>query len=326
MGGVEQDLLQVATRPSKIKSKIVAKSGVLVNGTQLRNAFIGGFAIADNAEAASAAAKFEVLERLHALYDIVQSNLVDERACRSVRWPTLEDAPLLPASMCLLGPHPLGPPPYLDATGLAFHTDLRQSVRHGFYEALERHFTAAAWYRGERLVELGEPRQIVGDFLCRTFTLARRPSLPFAIAVIHEEGRSFACAGASFHENLGAAVRHAVNEACLVLDGYMEHDEGLTCSDRGRLLSLRDPDLTRVRMQHFQGLVLGRDELQASGSDPSALLRNLSEHLGSVPEVRAGILCSGVPGFVTRTVVPGLRGLQKCRSEPPRGVPSDWYC
>lgn len=326
MATTAHDALQVITRPSKIRSMIVAKSGVLVNGTQLRNAFIGGFAIARNAGTASAAAKFEVLERLHALFDVARSHVTDAGTCRSVRWPDLEAAPPLPASMCLLGPHPFGPAPYLDATGLAFHTDLRRCVQHGFYEALERHFTARIWYRGECMAEVGAPQYLIDDFVCRTFTLAKKPALPFAIAVICNEARSFACAGASFRENLGAAIDHAVDEACLLLDGYLECDAGPTCSDLGRLLSLRDPEISKMRLRHFEGLVTERREGHTKAANSWNLLDDISEHLGGVPQARAGLLCSGPQGFVARTVVTGLDGLQASRRDASPTVPSDWFC
>ena len=79
-------------------------------------------------------------------------------------------------------------------------------------------------------------------------------------------------------------------------------------------------------MRHFESLVTETRESLPAAADAGSLLDALSKHLGGAPKARAGILCSGVQGFVTRTVVTGLDSLQASRRDARATVPSDWYC
>lgn len=311
-------------RPSRIVPWQVAKAGLLVNGAYCRNSFIGGFSMAQDADRAVAIARAEVLERLHALYDVAKDNLIEGRFFPALSWPELQDDGLIAADRCVLGAHPFGAPPYLDATGLAYHRDLRSAARHAVCEVLERHFAAAVWYDSEPVVEHLPPVPVHADHTARLFTLANRPHLPFVIAVFAGSS-AFTGAGSCFGPTLASARAHALKEAAMLLDGYLEGDRGACASSAARVLSLRDAEFGRARISHFEKGLVGttsRDlEAETAAIDDETILA----YLVSRKRPRIGVITTLTEGVVVRAVVEDLPGLLSRRGNSP-DKPSDWYC
>lgn len=311
-------------RPSRIVPWQVAKAGLVVNGAHCRNSFIGGFSMAQDADRAVAIARAEVQERLHALYDVAKDNLIEGRFFPAFSWPGLRSDGVVAADRCILGAHPFGAPPYLDATGLAYRGDLAGAARHAVYEVLERHFAAAVWYDAEPVVEHLPAVPVHAGHVARLFTLANRPHLPFVIAVIAGPG-AFTGAGSCFGSTPASARAHALKEVAMLLDGYLEGDGGACASSAARVLSLRDTNVGRARIAHFEGRVVGtavRDlEAETAEIDDGTILA----YLGDRKRPRLGLIATLTEGVVIRAVAEGLPNLLSHRANA-SDQPGDWYC
>lgn len=313
-------MVPVVCRPSKIEGQVVAKAGLFVRDFRGTDQFIGGFAMSSSGDKAAEIARWEVMERVHALHALANERMDLDRCFSGRRWPDLSVTGQVPASFCLLGPHPFGPGPYLDANGLGFGPDLATAADHAVYELAERHVAAKIWYQGWPVQQVGDSFPILRNFVGTVYALADPEAPPFAMAVVCDEPGTFAAAGSCLANTWSRARSHAIEEVLLLLDGHLEGDVGPCASASDRVLSLRKSCDSELRLKHFARCIHPGLRAQPGDVEPSGDVVHVLDN------VCLGMLLEEEGSILIRALSESALTLPAARRARPANIPEDWFC
>jgi hypothetical protein len=108
----------------------------------------------------------------------------------------------------------------VDATGLAYGTDLQSAAERAVMEVCERHVLAKIWYGRARIsrIKWKTPPGI------QVFSVALDPAIPFALAAFDDPQKSVFVCGSAISQSLKGAINRAISEAVMLHDGIIRFD------------------------------------------------------------------------------------------------------
>lgn len=198
-----------------------------------------------------------------------------------------------------------------DATGTAFHFQLKECIEHSVLELLERHLIWRLWQEDLKVhtITSREWQPIPGSVRC---VIAER--LPFCLAICATD--SFIGIGAKLSTSIQAALEGAIAEAIMIHDDYATPNSRAAPRHQETVLAMHD---ARRRMQvlgHVKKLPASQDELDLSMSiNFGALAARLHGEAGEI--WTATLPCQS--GYCTKSRSDSLRHYK----DPGRtGIPS----
>lgn len=297
----------------------MAKSGLGIHTQKHGPKLVFGFAFGASSEEASARSQYEVYERTYAHYDLFVTKQPELAAIPVLHWQNhqkigerqLED---------LLFAHPLKQRGWVDANGLAWHSELGSAINGGLWETIERHQLSRWWYLGDlALVPLWQASE--DNFTIEAYT--SDDVVPMAVVIIRDCSGDFLVCGSACAENLDAAVSKASREAYMMLDGVLAFDQGPANhpASRTKLLSLRGPTLTNLR---YNFILRSVSDVKGAPAKEVGIMPTL-QHLGfDSALVGYSLLHQAEREYLIRAFIPGARNPKEFGGID--GIPPDPFC
>ncbi|HEX2859259.1 MAG TPA: YcaO-like family protein [Alphaproteobacteria bacterium] len=317
---ISAHLIKTVTRRAHVPAGwIIAKSVMGVRTGKFGPRAVYGFAIDATEEQAIARSQYEVLERVHAYYDVFFHSAGVQESLPSYGWASHLSYGYKLAGEVLLA-HPqqaIG----VDANGLAWHTTLEEAVAHGMLEVVERHLNARIWYEGAQLCPVSVTPLAIPSLTLNLYTTI--DNIPFVLAVIGSSNHDVLACGTSVAATLGQAELKASQEAYMVLDGLLQNDTGNANSEtsRAKLLSLREKEFIQPVLGHLNELLVH------TPAPPKVIgLKQIMENVTGL-NTGEGHYCLLAKGENAVAIRAFCTGALNPKFHPQRGsVPEDPFC
>ncbi|MFN7094686.1 MAG: YcaO-like family protein, partial [Burkholderiales bacterium] len=214
--------------------------------------FLGG-AFSTNQEQVMLVAKAEVLERLLATYDLNSKRIDKSPLYESWLWPEKCFDRMVHASHVILGDMPAFKAFHPDASGLGYHSNREQAVKHAIYEILERHILCLIWYGNLPLFHV-DTTWLSNEFTCDFYTPAFADFIPFILTVIKSKKETVFMCGSALSDHFNKAKEKSFYEAAMLLEDFLAKRSGICHASlsRKKILALADPHFFKLRSQFIE--------------------------------------------------------------------------
>lgn len=296
----------------------VAKSAVQA-GDGDHSTLIVGFSAAHRRQRAIEVSRWEVVERAFATAGLVAQIADDDGTVPGYRWLAPHAKRRVASRDVVLGAATRSGP--LDSVGLGCAASRTQAALHSICELVERHAVAEIWYGTDTAFVRGDTQPLPQGATLRRYGWCRHPRLDFVLSVIDLPSRDAWFVGSAVRTTTEAAIRKADQEALLLFDSWLEHDEGYCDTEhtRRQLASLSSPATTRARREHLATRVRHRPAPRPRDAPP--LVASVRDHDPTI-----AILRSSNRATIVRALCPSLRSLAHARLANRGRVVADPIC
>lgn len=306
-------------------SYFIGKSGVYVQNWEGKKQLYIGFSIAKNKDVAIDGSKFELLERLLATYDLNKIKLKNSPFLKLIQWSTGRDFGTLYATEVILENSPLGTPKLKDASGLGLHTSFEKASEHAVFELLERHILCKIWYKNDTQIFLLD-KYIHLNYTFSFYSICSHQNIPFSLCLITDINNGIFITGSAFSYSLPQAIDKSKLEGLMLLDSFLNKDNGFAQSSKARIYSTRDKKFFSDRYAHLTSKIV--EKRYSDCLDVIADLKNICDEINlNIDDILVSPIYSENELIVVRAISPHSLKLPDMReSEYALCVPMDPFC
>jgi len=324
LGDVEVPVRQRVTEAVLPEGYYLARSLLKYTDRNGQPSRLPGFSFGTEEEQCRQVSGYEAIERLAATYDF-QSTIADrDTSVPGHEWQSGQST-TVPFERVLIQNNA---PPALDidndATGLAYHHNRENAIIHAICELLERALFARIWWQDESLCEVGEAENVGCDYTFRKYCIDAVPVPPFVLGTIsNTTERVWLCASA-LNRNPQAAVEHAKEECCILLDNHFSDKEDLVFqSDPAKERRLRSiqSEQSSARRGHIREKRTGTVDT----FEPTGPLEDVFDTFDIERNIDIATLWEDNEHCVVRATCDDIEGVHEVRQSSQGDVPPDIF-
>ena len=240
---------------TKSSGHFLAKSGICFKSQQ-NDTCVYGFGFSEIEENAKLGSQFEALERLYSNRAFHQNkeNFLGYSLHMPNEFRTFSASEVLVSSILTFEEKSA------DANGLGCHPDIDQAKKHAILELIERHLLAEIWY-GNGLISEVKEKVIREDSWQVRFYTSFCLDVPLAIAIVNNFEGSVWVLGSALRESFLQSMKHAKNEAFMLLESaFLENGVAYSVDVERRLASLKNKSYSNAREKFFQSKISNKNK------------------------------------------------------------------